>query len=106
MEFSNVADAALSLWDYYYLSAGPSPGEDAVWRRIECATCRIHESLGAAEHAGYTTEERVGSARRVRRAARECSRLIPRLQAAPPWTLVAARAIEERADTLLENLNG
>lgn len=75
-----------------------------MWRRVECAGIRIAESLGFML-GDYSFETRVQAAKRVRRAARECLKLIPNLVGVPGWTLDASAAFEALADTVLEELD-
>jgi hypothetical protein len=68
------SQAALYLWDYFYIQHYPADSERRAWRRIECAAIRIQESeqlLGD----NYPAAVRVKNARRVRRAVREIVRL-------------------------------
>ena len=44
MQINDSGEAALYVWDYFYLSRTPPAGEERLWRKIECATLRARES--------------------------------------------------------------
>jgi hypothetical protein len=94
---------ALHLRDYFWLQYSPAPGDEKAWRKIECAGIRIAETIGFML-GSQPDEDRRRAARRVRRAARECLRLIPTLRAFDDWTLRAARDFEILADAVLAQL--
>ena len=91
---------ALHLRDYFWIQYRPRPGDEKPWRRVECAAIRIAESVGFLR-PDYSYETQKRHAARVRRAARECQKLIPDL-GAEEWTLLAAIFFEEIADVVLE----
>lgn len=78
-------EAALYLWDYFYLSRVPTENEKRLWRRIECATIRIQESEPYMRDK-FPAPVRFANARRVRRAAGEIARRLPQLESIlEPW---------------------
>jgi len=101
MELRNSSEAALYLWDYFYLSRYPTDNEAKVWRRIECAATRIRES------EPYLNEKcpapvRHKNAKRVRRATREIVRLVEQLESVPePWVGAAVGSLEGLADSVI-----
>lgn len=103
-KFKTSSEAALYLWDYFYISNYPSEGEERAWSRIECATIRIRESeqlLGPE----YPAVVRVKNAKRVRRAAREIVRLIGKLETLPAlWIADVLAYFEVLAESVLEAL--
>ena len=94
---------ALYLRDYFFLQNCPAEGDEAVWRKVECAAIRIAESVGPML-GDYSHETRLRAAKRVRRAARECVRHIPGLRGVEPWPLALAVYFESLAETALEDL--
>ncbi len=104
MDFNNPGDAALYLWDYFYLSQYPTDSEVKPWRRIECATQRIRES------EQFMTERfppvvRLRNAKRVRRATREIVRLVGQLETIPDRrTALALGYLEALAENAIDDV--
>ena len=93
----------LYVWDYFYISNAPAPGDEAVWAVIERATCRIFE----AEHKlapATPADERVRSARRIRNAVRLVMRQIELLSVKPEqWVRDRLVELEAETDQLLRD---
>ena len=97
-QLKSRSEVALYVWDYFYLSRRPAPGDEAAWAMIERATCRIRES---EIHLGPSTPSdiRLRSARRVRNAVRTAMRHIKLLSAEPEqWVLDGFVTLECLAD--------
>lgn len=94
-------EVALYVWDYFYLSQRPAPGDEPAWAVIERATCRIRESEIHLEPS-TPSDVRLRSARRVRIAVRTALRHIKLLSAEPePWVLDGLVALESLADAAI-----
>jgi hypothetical protein len=104
MGSSNLSTLSLQLRDYFFLDHSPHPEDEKRWRRIECAGIRLAETIGYL-FADYPDETRLWAARRIRRAARECLRLIPELRYADEWTMESAAVFEAFATHVIEDLN-
>src|SRR5262245_32615956 len=76
------SDVVLYVWDYFYVSHAPAPGDEAAWAVIERATCRIRESETSLDPPA-PADVRLRSARRIRSAARLARRQIERLSSEP-----------------------
>lgn len=59
----------LYLWDYFYVSHLPVPGDERVWTAIERATCRIRQAEAYID-APTPADVRLRNARRLRNAIR------------------------------------
>ena len=102
MKLTNPGEAALYLWDYFYLSCSPTDNEAKVWRRIECATIRIRESEPYLADR-YPAPVRLRNAKRVRRATREIVRLVGQLESVPDlWVGEAVGLLEGLAELAIE----
>lgn len=102
--FDNTGEAALYLWDYFYLQVAPTESEEKPWRRIECATFRIRESEPYLADK-YPATVRVRNARRVRRATREILRCIPQLETVPElWIASVLAHFEALSDSIISEL--
>lgn len=97
--------SALEVWDYFYISNVPQPGDEKVWGRIERATCRILKS-DPFLHLSRPADVRVRSARRIRNAARLALRQIEQLSVAPEkWVLDQLAELEAVTSDLIETLS-
>jgi hypothetical protein len=101
MKFERTSEAALYLWDYFYVSRYPTKGEAKAWRRIECATFRIRESETWLD-ARHPAPVRYKNARRVRRAVREVKRLVGQLESTvEPWVMEVVLHFESLAESVV-----
>ena len=82
MRFKNRSEMVLYLWDYFYISNAPAPGDETPWAMIERATCRIRESEISLDPP-TPPDERLRSARRIRNAVRLVLRQIEKLSVRP-----------------------
>ena len=103
MSSFNLSTLSLQLRDYFFLDHSPRPQDEKRWRRIECAGIRIAETIGYL-FADYPDETRLWAAKRIRRAARECLKLIPELRYADEWTLESAAMFDVVATQVIEEL--
>lgn len=104
MRFANRSEAALYLWDYFYLSHGPAPGDEKAWGVIERAACRIRDTEYHLD-ARSPLDIRMRSARRMRSAVRTALKQIALLAAQPePWVLRELAAFEALADATIRTL--
>lgn len=69
MRYETASEAALYVWDYFYLAHIPAEGDEAPWAAIERATGRIRESIQYFT-APRPADVRVHHAKRVRRSVR------------------------------------
>lgn len=105
MRANNRSDVVLYLWDYFYVSKYPEPGDEKAWGMIERATCRIRECELYLE-APTPTDVRLRSARRMRAAVRVALRNIQRLSAAPErWVIDRLVELERLTNDLVETLH-
>jgi hypothetical protein len=96
------SDAALELWDYFYLTKGPASGDEQPWGKIERATCRIRASEPDLDAPTLALR----SARRIRDAARIALRQIERLSVAPErWTIDRLAEFEALASQMLSGVD-
>jgi hypothetical protein len=96
------SEVALYVWDYFYLSRQPAPGDETAWTTIERATCRIVESEPDLRPS-TPSDLRLRSARRVRNAVRTATRHV-RLLSVPPeqWVIDGLAALESFADDAIQ----
>lgn len=92
--FRNRGEAALYLWDYFYVSHEPARGDEMPWRMIESATCRIQESEPYLAPS-FPADVRLGHARRIRRAVLAILRNTARLSVEPAARIAAVLAYFE-----------
>lgn len=98
------SDVALYLWDYFYVSKAPAPGDEAVWAVIERATCRIRESEASLDTPA-PPDVRLRSARRMRNAVRLALRKIETLSVKPePWVVTGLGELEVFTDGVIQSL--
>jgi hypothetical protein len=103
--FKNTSEAALYLWDHFYLANAPRPGDEKPWRLIENATGRIRESHSFL--AASRPDVRLHHARRIVRAAGTCIRQLYRLQQLPDRRIVEALGqLEAEAQLLIDDVEG
>jgi hypothetical protein len=94
-------EVALYVWDYFYLSQRPAPGDETAWAVIERATWRIRESELYLDPS-KPSDVRLRSARRVRNAVRTAMRHIKLLSVVPDqWVLDGLAALEAHADNAI-----
>ena len=99
--FESRSQATLYLWDYFYLTNAPQPGDECVWQTIENAACRIRE-LEPFLGPPASSDERVRNARRVRRAVRVIVGQLPRLKAeVAPWISEVLRSLETEVSAII-----
>jgi hypothetical protein len=104
MAFKDSHDAACELWHYFYIAHAPSESERAEWRKIECATIRIRESVQYLT-ASFPAPMQVKHAKRVRRATREIIRRVEKLDRVPElWVAEALGQLEGIAQSVLDAL--
>jgi hypothetical protein len=102
--FQTRSEAALYLWDYFYVSNAPEPRDEKPWRRIENATQRIME-LESSLRPTVPAETRLRSARLIRRAVRVVTGQIPRLHTrVPPWVREVLAVLEADATATIADL--
>jgi hypothetical protein len=105
MRADERADVVLYLWDYFYLSNHPEPGDEKRWGTIERATCRIRECEIDLDPP-KPVDVRLRSARRMRAAVRVALRNIERLSTPPErWVIDRLVELERLANDLIETLN-
>ena len=103
--FKSTSEAALWIWDYFYISHVPAPGDRRIWRSIENATCRIRESEVDLDRP-LPSDLRLRSARRLRNAARLAIRKIAELSVKPaPWVVEELAELEALAEELIETVS-
>ena len=104
MRFQTRAEAALYLWDYFYVSNAPDPRDEKPWRKIEKATQRIRE-LESSVRLTVPAETRLRSARLLRRAIRVITDQLPRLHTeVAPWVHELLAVLELDATTIIAGL--
>lgn len=102
--FQTRGEAALYLWDYFYLSSGPEAGDEKAWRRIESATRRIME-LESSLRPTVPDEVRLRSARLLRRAVRVVTGQLPRLEPeVARWVHEVLAVLEADASAVIADL--
>jgi predicted nicotinamide N-methyase len=100
-KFRTHDEMALYVWDYFYLARRPREGEARAWRRIECATERLKESVQRLTDR-FPPEIRYTHAKRVRRATREIGNKLAQLESIPePWVIRAVATLEALADRVI-----
>lgn len=105
MRFKNRSEAALYVWDYFYVANVPGPGDEKVWRTIERATCRIREAETELDPP-TPPDVRLRSARRFRNSVRVAQRHIKRLSVEPErWVVDELGEMEKLADELIRTLD-
>lgn len=98
-------ETALYVWDYFYITRVPARGDEEVWRVIERAVCRIHESETMLDPP-RPPDVRLRHARRVRNAARLARRKIALLSTQPePWVVEGLLELEATAGELIRTLS-
>jgi hypothetical protein len=103
--FADRNEMVLYLWDYFYCSNTPVPGDEAAWAVIERATCRIRESEISLD-APTPIDVRLRSARRARKAAHLALREIERLSVQPErWVVERLAELVATTDTMIEALS-
>lgn len=104
MRFNTRSEAALYLWDYFYLAEAPAPGDEKPWAFIERAVCRLRAAEPYLDPPA-PLDVRGRSARRIRSAARVAMRHIGSLAVKPePWTLEQLVTFEALADDMIQTL--
>lgn len=104
-EFSTHSDAALYLWDYFYISNLPSEAEAKTWRQIEFATDRIRNSISFIE-SHHSPALRIESAKLVCRAVREILRCIEKLDELPEgWIARVLGRLQGASETVIEEMS-
>jgi hypothetical protein len=99
------ADAALEIWDYFYIRNVPAPGDEKAWGVIERATCRIRESEPYLDPP-FAPDVRVRSARRIRDAARRALQQIEQLSVVPErWVIDELADLEVVTICMIEALS-
>jgi len=99
------SNVVLYLWDYFYVSNSPAPGDEAVWAVIERATGRIRESEHSLDPL-MPPDVRLRSARRIRSAVRLAMRQIERLSVEPePWVIDRLVELEALTDDMIQALS-
>lgn len=83
--FKSHDDRALYLWDYFYVSHLPGPGEDKDWKVIENAMCRLREAVAHLASPLMPADERVRHARRGKAAVTPTMKHLPRISHVEPW---------------------
>lgn len=105
MRLNSRRDVVLYLWDWFYVSSHPAPGDEKAWGMIERATCRIRD-LELYLDAPTPADVRLRSARRMRAAARVALRNIERLSVSPErWVIDRLAELEHLTSELAETLN-
>jgi hypothetical protein len=105
MQRTTRSEVALYVWDYFYVSNVPAPGDEKVWSAIERATCRIRESEIYLD-APIAPDARTRNARRVRDAVRDALRNIERLSVKPEqWVIDRLGELEALSDDLIDTLS-
>ena len=56
MKLETLSEKVLYVWDYFYITHVPARGDEATWRRIERATCRIRTAESDAEASSERLE--------------------------------------------------
>jgi hypothetical protein len=101
MRFKNRSDATLYLWDYFYVTNAPQPGDESVWQTIENAACRIRE-LEPLLRPPASHDEQLSHARRLRRAVRVIVSQLPRLKAeVAPWISEVLGSLEAEVSAII-----
>ena len=101
MKFETTFEAALYLWDYFFLSRCPTKREARAWRRIECGTIRIRDSEAFLDER-FPAPVRHEHAKRVRRATREIKRLAGELElTVEPWVMEVVAHFEALAELVV-----
>jgi hypothetical protein len=104
MRFENRREATLYLWDYFYLTNAPQPGDESVWQTIENAACRIRE-FEPFLRPPASHDEQLRNARRLRRAVRVIVGQLPRLKAeVAPWISDVLRSLEAEVSAIIAAL--
>jgi len=106
MRFKTRFEAALYVWDYFYVARYPAQGDEKPWAMIERATGRIRESEGYLR-PDRPADVRLQHARRLWRAARVAKRHIEQLSTATEqWVLDELDTLESFARTVLDEVAG
>jgi len=91
----------LYLWDYFYVSHAPRPGDEKAWVAIERATCRIRDAEIYLDKP-TPVDVRLRNARRMRNAVRLATRNIERLSAMPErWVIDGLAELEALTTELI-----
>jgi hypothetical protein len=102
--FGSRGEAALYVWDYFYISHVPARGDEEPWAIIERATHRIRESEMYLD-GPRPPDVRVRSARRVRNAVHAAMRQIERLSNPPAlWVVEELGRLAAEATVVIETL--
>jgi hypothetical protein len=99
--FKSRGEATLYLWDYFYVTNVPLPGDEGAWRSIEKAACRILELEPFLRPPGSNTGQ-LRDARRLRRAVRVIVGQLPLLKAeVAPWISEVLRSLEAESSAII-----
>ena len=102
--FESRSEAALYLWDYFYVTHTPQPDDQAVWQRLERAACRIL-TAEAFLRPMVSNDEQLRNARRLLGAVRFIARHLPRLKAeVAPWIAEVIVSLETDASAVIAAL--
>ncbi|MEO8707388.1 MAG: hypothetical protein ABI867_45595 [Kofleriaceae bacterium] len=104
MPEKSFGELALYVWDYFYCSNVPQPGDEKVWKRIENATCRIRQT---EVHFGPRNppDVRRRHARRSRNAIRLALRQIVLLSQPPErWVIEDLHRLDALVAGVIESL--
>jgi hypothetical protein len=103
--FTSRNEAALYVWDYFYIANVPAPGDDKVWAVIERAVCRIRSDETELDRQ-IAVDLRIRAARRFRNSVRVALRQIEQLRVKPDqWVVDELAKFEALADDLIERLS-
>ena len=102
--FESRSQATLYLWDYFYVTNAPQPGDQSVWQTIENAACRILE-LEPLLRPPVSNGEQLRNARRLRRAVGVIVRQLPLLKAeVAPWISEVLASLEAEVSAIIAAL--